>query len=708
MLEVFPLSDTAHKYTLLFTASAYLKDPAVIGKWMALAAAETDTRLKAEMLHRLTAGGIEVIPDKSKLLELLSAALQQDEARNIILPVLGKLSTTNSQARKTLMDFYLSQGNAAVSHLILSWLLIPADADEADIDFYTRILKKVDTEDKFLIINRLLLQDKLPEETIASLLTPEEPPVIKDNVIQYCFDRSFVPAEALCHLIRKDKSPALRTRCIQLLAVHGIGDPAVLDVILDTFRSDPDAGVRQAALHVFGYSVTITPAIIDFLCGVLLTEKNTDLALQLLNLLGPYAETSGTLTDALWGLLEKNIQRPLAVRIYTILGRQVPVNPLLFGRYLEAYEKAQADEIKAVLLKALTEAVTIGNERPELYQRALEAPSDAIRELGIRGMLLLPLTKENQERIAAAAPVLLFTGLNRELRRLLAKKISCIPELSAAATLVFTDLASHETDNAIKETCTRVQQKVMSRTGGENINWELWLHKADVERELGGIFPHIWLYYEENPEMASRVLWSSINPANSNSLYREGVDEMQVLDFLSARTGVTDDMARYALNRLLTLDLGYESRFNHYLLLLKRAPSLSELKEGLWQALEKRGRYISLIQLHELNGLIWGAGLEDTFRSRVQQVQTLAGVLPYLNYLGTNAAWGPAPGLIKDIVRLPVPDMRQAQEFKQALGEACQNSGLDTQELLRIAEMEADAATGPDAGFVEEGPGFAD
>ena len=699
MLDMVPSSDMETRYSLLSTASHFLNDVTIKEKWISLIAGETDTRLKADMLYRLAAEGWQQIANKEQLVTLLSDALQQDESRNIILSMLGKLSLTDKKARQKLMDFYRQQNNAAVSGIILSWLLIPADASEEDIAFYLSILDTVDEQDKLVLVNRLLLQDKLGREQLEKLLRPDEPASIKAMVLRYCLDRSVVPEEALCTLIQSDKNTALRTWCIQLLALQGISNPRTTAVILQTGMQDPDTGVRQAALHVFEYSLSLTPATIDYLCQVLQQEKSLDTALLLLRMLAPYTAHSESLCQSLLQLLDQHIQTPVAVHIYTILGRLVPKKPALFDHFLAAYEKEQHDECKAAILQAITHTVSQGPELNSFYLKALKAPSPVIKEWGIRGLLLVPLTRENTTVIAEAAPVLLETGLNRELRRLLAKKISCIPQPTAAITAVFSRLADHDTDAGIREISAQVQEKAISQSGGESINWEQWLHKADVEHDLSGIFPHIWFFYQDHPEMANRILWSAINPANSSSLYSEQVNDVEILRFLAVNAGVNDDMSRYVLNQLLHADLGYESKFNHYLLILKGNPGNEELKDGLWQLLEKRGRYINLIQLNELHTIIWGAALEAEFSKRMLRQTAVAGILPYIKYLSVNGSWQAAPALLKQAVQLP--GMLQDQEFKTAVQECCRNCGVDADELFRTA-----APATP--GFADEGPGFAD
>lgn len=683
MLEMVPLSDTDTKYSLLSSASYYLNDSNVIEKWIALTAAETDTKLKAAMLQKIR---IEQVPDKTRFIELLSAALQQDESRDIILPMLGRFSITDQEARRALISFYKQQENADTSRLILSWLLIPVVASPEDLIFYKEILDKTDEDSKLLIANRLLLQDQLSSDDIALLLRPEEPLSVKEMVLGFCFDRSFVPEAALVKLVSADKHAHIRIWCIQLLAVHGIRTVPLTGMVLNVFTKDPDAAVRAAALKVFEYSITLTPEIIHFLHEQLVAEKDVSVALQLLHLLEPYAAQTALFAD----LLSKGLKTVLAVRIYEILGKLVPQRPLLFEQFIRAYEEEQHEDCKAAILRAITSAVTLGNELNDFYLKALDAPSVIIKEWGIQGILQIPLTKENTAVVEAAAPVLLHTGLNRELRSLLAKKISCIPQLSSATLQLFIRLIDHETDARIKDICTTVQENAIANEGADNINWEQWLHKVDVEHDLSGIFPHIWMYYHDNPPMAKRILWAAINPANSSALYAERVSDVEILRFLSVHAGTDDNMSSYALHQLLNADLGNESKFGQYLLVLKSNPAYEGLKEGLWILLEKRSRYINLILLDQINTMIWGNALEDVFRKRLAQCSSAAGVIPYISYLTVNCTWLPVPELLKSIV----PLVRDDREATAAFRDACRKCGLDMDELFRMP--------------APEGPGFAD
>lgn len=692
MLDMVPLSDTETKYSLLSSAAHYLNDNRIIEKWIDLIAGETDTKLKADMLQRLSSIGLQQIPDKTRFIELLSSALQQDESRDIILPMLGRFSITDQQARQKLISFYKQQDNADTSRQILSWLLVPVIASAEDLAFYTEILDKADETNKLLIANRLLLQDQLNLQQVEKLLSPEEPLSIKEMVLSFCFDRSIVPEEALSKLILSDKHPHIRIWSVQLLAVHGISTVSLTQTILHALTKDPDAAVRQAALKVFEYSISLTPEIIHFLHEHLAGEKETTVALQLLHLLEPYAEKSELFVD----LLNKGLKTALAVRIYEILGKLVPQRFNLFEKFMIAYEQEQHEDCKAAILRSITAAVTFGNELNNFYLKALDAPSAVIKEWGMQGILQIPLTKENTNVVAAAAPVLLHTGLNRNLRSLLAKKISCIPQLPSATVQIFIRLIDHETDAYIKDICTTVQENVISSEGADNINWEQWLHKVNVEHDLSGIFPHIWMYYHDNPPMAKSILWSAINPANSNALYTEGVTDVEILRFLAVNDGTDDNMCNYSLNKLLNADLGYESKFAQYLLILKSNPAYEGLKEGLWILLEKRSSYISLILLDQINTMIWGNELESVFRNRLQQQHTPAGIIPYLRYLTVNCTWLPTPELLKSIAH--VPFIREDREAAAAFKEACRKCGLDVEELFRIhAQQPAD-----------DSPGFAD
>ena len=699
MLDMVPLSDTDTKYSLLASAGHYLQDPAIIEKWITLLATETDTGLRADMLYRLAAVGLQAIPDKNYFIELLTGMLQQDESRDIILPLLGRFSITDNIAREKLRSFYTQQDNAGTSRQILSWLLIRVDADEADIAFYTALIDQVDETDKVILINRLLLQDRLAPALIEKLLRPEEPSAIKEMVLRYCVDRSLIFEAALCNLIRADKNPLLRKWSIQLLAVQGIREQSATDTILHALKQDPEPSVRQAALHVFQYSISLTPANIDYLCACLLTEKDMSAATQLLHLLAPYTEGNESLTNALLHLLEQDISATLAVQLYDILGRQVPVHYPLFEKFITAYENEQRDDCKAAILKSITAAVTFGDELNAFYAKALEAPSTAIKEWAIRGFLLIPLTQENTAVIAAAAPVLLHRELSPQLRLLLAKKISCIPQPTAATVQIFSRLADHETDEQIRHICTKVQEQAITQSGGEHINWEQWLHKVSVAHDLSGIFPHLWLFYNDNPQMANQILVAALDPNSSGSLYQQSLSDVEILGFLAANAGIDDQLSRYTLHQLLHTDLGNESKFKHYLLVLKSNPATAELKDGLWLLLEKRSRYIPLIQLDELLRIIWGAGLEAEFRQRLLRQTTVAGVLPYLQYLAANNTWEPAIDLLK--AALQIPGMTADADFKEVLKVACRNCGLDMEELLRTA---APVATRQ----ADDGPGFAD
>jgi hypothetical protein len=700
MLDMVPLSDTDNKYTLLSSVAFYLNDPEVISKWIGVMAAETDTRIQADMLQRLAAGGLQVIPDKDAFILLLSDLLQQNESREVVLSLLGKFSVNDNSARQKLKEFYRLHNNADTRRQILSWLLIPVEASEDDIAFYNEVLEEgADTTDKYLLISRLLLQDKMTHEQIALLLQPITPTVIKDLTLRYCFDRSLVLKAPLCELIRSDKNPVVRKWSIQLLAVHGVSDTDVMATLLKALQSDPDEGIRHAALLVFTYGISLTPVNIEYLCNCLLVEKDTRLSLQLLELMAPYSGKNIILSEAMLSLLERPLQAVVANSIYEILGKLVPTDLSLLDKFIGAYEKEQRDDAKAIILKAIGAARNTGEEWNKFYLKALQAPSRAIREWALKAITMIPLTQENIAAVAAAAPVLLRQELNKDLRIQLAKKISRIPEIPAETLQIFTRIADHETNDQLLSIATTVQEKAISTGGGSLINWEQWLYKADVTHDVNGIFPHLWVFYEENPKMAKKILYACLNPANSNGIYYSGVSDADILEFLMINDGIDDELVHYAMNKLLQADLGYEGMFYHYLLIIKSNPTAPELKSTLWQLLETRGNHINLIQFDELLRKVWGSSLEAEFRQRMLQQQTANGLLPFVKYLSVNNTWEPVPELLKDVARFP--GILEDNNLKGALKDACYNTGVDFDTLIRTAAP-------PPAKEIEEGPGFAD
>jgi hypothetical protein len=699
LLDTVPLSDTENKYNLLASAARYLNDPEVLNKWIGIAVTETDTRLRADMLYRITGSNLQAIPDPAAFMQMLESVLQQDEGRDTVLWLLGKLSLSYPAAKQPLIDFYRQHNNADTRRLILAWLLIPKTTDETDLAFFNSILQETDSDEKRLVIARLLLHDKLNVDQITQLLQPMTPPAVKELVLRYCIDRSIVPETPLSVILRIDPEPRFRHWAILLLAVHGVKSVAVLDAIMYALKNDQDARVREAALHVFGYSLTITPETAGYLNYCLSSETNTQLALQLLQFLAPHTAKSPELADMLFYLLQQNLHADITCSIYDILGRLVPTNPAMQEKFIQAYEQEQRDDAKAIILKALSN--TIG-DRHELYLKSLRSPAAGIREWAIQGLLMIPLTRENVPIVVQAAPALLQPELRLELRRQLARKLSVIPNLPAETVAVFARLNDHERDGDILRSATLAQEKAISHSGAAGIDWEQWLHKADVSHDLNGIFPHIWFYFHENPDMAKQILYACINPANDNALYAQNISEADILEFMICNFGIDETLIQYAIHRLLQADLRYNGMLYHYLLIIKTYPLVPELQPALWQLLELRGYRsgLNLIQLDELLHIIWGADLENQFKQRIAAQQTVNGMLPYLQYISVNNNWRAAPAVLKSILEHHAA-MLDDNSFASLFKEACRNAGVDVDKLIRTTVP-------PPTQQAEEGPGFAD
>lgn len=699
LLDMAPISDTENKYNLLASAAHYLNDPEVLNKWINLAVAETDTRLRADMLYRIHTCNLQAIPDPAAFMQLLVSALQQDEGRDTVLWLLGKLSLSFPAAKQPLISFYQQHNNADTRRLILGFLLATKQTDEADIAFFNSILVETDSEEKRLVISRLLLHDKLSVDQIAMLLQPMTAPAIKELVLRYCIDRSIVPEIPLTVILRLDTEPRFRHWAILLLAVHSVKTVAVLDAIMYALKNDQDAQVREAALHVFAYSISLTPETVGYLNYCLSSETDIQLALQLLQFLAPHTAKSPELVDGLYYLLQQHLHADITRAIYDILGRLVPTHPSLQEKFIAAYEKEQRDDAKAIILKALSNT---SGDRHELYLKALKSPAVGIREWAIQGILMIPVTKENVSIVIQAAPALLQPELRRDLRRQLARQLSVIPNLPAETVAVFARLSDHETDGDILRSATQAQEKAIAQGGATSIDWEQWLHKADVSHEMNGIFPHIWFYYNENPEMAKKILYACMNPANGNSLYYQSVSEADILEFMIANFGIDDNLVQYAITHLLQADLRNNGMLYHYLLIIKTNPHAPDLKPALWQLLELRGyrNGLNLIQFDELLHLIYGADLENQFKQRIAAQQTANGMMPYLQYISTNNNWSAAPAILKTVLEhhhAMLDDSHFASLFK----EACRNAGVEADRLIRTTVP-------PPTQQQEEGPGFAD
>ena len=86
---------------------------------------------------------------------------------------------------------------------------------------------------------------------------------------------------------------------------------------------------------------------------------------------------------------------------------------------------------------------------------------------------------------------------------------------------------------------------------GNEIDWDYWLHRVDVEHDVTGIFPEIYAQWEAQPQKALAIL--KIKPRIPDcwqcgpKLYQSNVSVEQIIQFLLAQQAVDDDIRRYAL-----------------------------------------------------------------------------------------------------------------------------------------------------------------
>ncbi len=681
-LETANLSniDTETKDSLYGIVSYHLHDKTILEKWLQFIEKETDTRLKAKMFNAISNIDQRTIPNPEKFVELLLKSFGNDECKEIITRLLYQFAIANEEVLKELIKIYPQQQRKDIQEILLSAFLISSDISDTSVQFFLTLLNKVDSEFKFNIVQRLLRRDKLPQEELRKLFTPTEPAIIKNLVLAYCADRTIFFEEEFCTLLRNEPQKENRLLLLRYCSNYGIRTSKVLEAILHTSQKDPEESVRAMALRVIETSLTITPEIIQTLCTALSTEKNIVLAEKLLTILTLYLNHHPIVVEKFLALTQEQIQVPLAILLYRELGKLLPWKKELLQKFIDGYQQAQHEEIKAVILESITTVSSNMEELFPLYISASRIPSPQIQTWAIHGLLQIPLTENNTELFSTAVDVLMEQKVDRENRILLATKIARIPKKSPTLISKLKNIVENGPKDSIRDICKDAVDKIV--TSGEyageynSIDWQQWLYQVEVEHVVKGIFPSIFLNYEANPEMAKKILWAALNPVCSNAMYGEGISDTTILSFLSVRNSIDDNFSRYCINKVLTDPYGGNPNF--HLVILKSNPKSPELKTSLWDILEKKSSNLNMVLFIELLEMVYEEKeIISTFQKRMIAKTNEEAILPYLKFLSQTSLWQGTQTILKTLVNSkPLSPILMKQEAQQLFKQALYNAAI--------------------------------
>src|SRR5262249_33762448 len=139
---------------------------------------------------------------------------------------------------------------------------------------------------------------------------------------------------------------------------------------------------------------------------------------------------------------------------------------------------------------------------------------------GVQGLLRVPMTEDQAPVVASGVESLLDPSIDRQLRRLLARKIGRIPDPPPGLRAALDETAEHTDDEGIRNACRRALGRSPSTASGQEVDLARWYHQVAVEHSVQGIFPDIYGLYDEFPEECARILKVAVlDPACRDALY---------------------------------------------------------------------------------------------------------------------------------------------------------------------------------------------
>jgi len=633
-------------------AGRCLADGAVVGRWVELTASEADTGLKEAMLVRLAACDHRQILDMAAYIRLMVSCIAESGLRPLALEALSQLVTAYPEVVDAFVQAYAAQTSAQAKRQILLGLSQFHTLPPTLVDFISTAADHCDADVKSVLVDRLLRRDAVDAGTLGRWLAPTEPAAVKERVLQHLLDRSLLLEEATTRVLRTERESPVRLLALRALAAQAPRSTGSIQALLDTLRDDPDSQVRAEAVLVFQHTVEPTPEILPALLQALQTEKVRAVAQLILSTLVRYAGSSPAVRDGLLALTSQNLHTEVAAALYEALGRLLRWDASLLPFFLAAYERSQDDQGRSLLLEALSQWPDLDERLIGLFRDALEAPSVAIRQWGVQGLLRVPLTQEQAGTVAACVVSLLDASIDRDLRRSLARKICCIPDPAPDLRAALDETAAHTDDEEIRRACRRALARPSTRADSPAATLARWQHQVTVEHDVQGIFPAIYALYDAFPAECTRILKVAVlDPACRDKLYYDEfpVGDSRIIQFLLSQDALDDDLCRYCLEQALA------SQGNaFYVGMLRSRPAFPELRTAVWRILEstaassEAGRVLLL----DLMILVYGGetAVAAALRERLSRLRYPAAAIPYLRFLNDNRGWGPVKPLLEEML----------------------------------------------------------
>ena len=697
MLEMYGTADAHSKTALLQVAAKGLADVRVLLRWIDVLSNESDPQMRQELLRLLAPLDFRQVPPESNCVAQLLRCLDEPDAREWALYCLARIAPRDPSLVGPLIASYKAQTDATVANRIIAVLFCIGDISDELALFFVSVLDEVDITFKLALVHKLLERDVLPVQVLEKLLAPTEPAMIKVQTLDHMIDRSIRLDNLTVNLLR-DPDPSCRYAAVFALTETGDPHSEVLEALLDAATNDPDDHVRQYAISAFEHTLAKTPEVITGLIEALRREHSAPRAGLILKLLQPHLQRNSQVVTALTSLLENNLQTDIALEVYAALGALAPWNAALMDWLIAACTREKEDRLKAAILKPLAQVNAADSRVTGLCIDAIKMNDPEIQQWGVQGLLLLPGTPENLPALTAGATLLLSPDISSDLLEGLAHKLAIIPGKPPELLARLKTAAEQSRNDALRKVCEDACNKILSDATSPDdsgVDWDGWIHRAEIEHRANGIFPAMYEHFDESPEKARRVLKALLNPQCSESLYSTygyDVSESSILELLDRKNSIDDDVSRLLVGRTLIQTAGTPDVYLQY---LTSNPAYPQLRESAWKIVGMRAD-ASPSLLRTL--LIVAYGDEEAaaaaFLERIAALPTADSLRPYVRLLTENLGWEPAHELLKAV-------------FKH---KALKGDLLATvrSALLRLGPPEPETSAPAAEPPQKTGPGFAD
>jgi hypothetical protein len=645
-------ADAETKRSLLSMASRSLADPVVLGRWVEQARRETDDGIRAAMVRRISGVDHRQLDDVPAYIALMAGSAAAPGAggaglRALALGALSRLAVAHPGAAQALEQAYAGQPSAQARRQIVLGLCRSHRLPAGSGSFLSAVVDDCDGDIKHLVVDRLVRAGAVGPGTLARWLGPGEPSAVKERVLEYVTDRSFLvegptgdqaggqtgrqtggPAggaleRAVEGVLQTEQQPSVRALAVRALAACAAGSPPAVRALLGVVRADLDDGVRSEAARALRYSVEPAPDVLAALVEALRAEEDQRVAHLVLSVLAPFARSSPSVRAALVALArEEGLGSDVRGALFEALGGLL--------QYPEADERL------------------VG-----LYQDALGAPDPRIRNWGVLGLLMVPMTEDLAHVVTSGVRSLLDTSVDLASRRALARKIGCVPGPPPEVRQALGEVAVHADDEAIRSTCRQALARPPGPGSASDGDLERWYHQVEVEKSVEGIFPGIFARYDSGPRLCAGILKASVlDPVCREKLHHSDfrIDDVRIIQYLVSRDALDDDLCRYCVDRALV-----SPEPDHFVAALRCRPDFPGLRDAVWRILEGV-RYPSELNrnlLLEVMVLALGgeAAAGDALRERALRATSPAAAAPYVRFLGAVHFWPPAKPIVSELLR---------------------------------------------------------